>query len=370
MLDSRRNFVKKAAMISGISTISPLHSFNIISKPILEVEILGHGDFRYRMVRDWARLDPIKYPILNCHEMVRDSKGRLIMIGDHPQNNVLVFDKSGKLLDYWGTSHPGGHGITISDEGGEEFLFITDSGWFMGKNGDMVAHNGRVTKTTLNGRTLFDIGHPQTIGIYKSGDIFRPTEVAVNPQNGDIYVADGYGMDYILQYNSAGEYIRHWGGHQNEDSNYNIFNAHGVSLDVRDPANPYVVCTSRTENAFKFFSLEGIYKKTLILPNMYVCRPVFDGQNLYAGVCWSTPKNGKFDWKAHTGFVTVLEGDKVVSNPGGTIPDYVGGELQPSYQLEHKPFYHGHDVCLDEDKNLYICQWNANGSPPIKLQRV
>ncbi|WP_339751046.1 6-bladed beta-propeller [Algoriphagus aquimarinus] len=370
MSNSRRNFVKKASLISVVSTLSPFPNFNILSSKKVDEEILGHGEFRYRIVRDWASLDTIKYPLLNCHEMVIDSKGRLIMIGDHPHNNVLIFDKSGKLLDYWGTSHPGGHGITLSKEGGEDFLFLTDSGWFMGKSGEMVAHNGRVSKTTPDGRTLFDIGHPQTIGVYNPGDIFRPTEVAVNPQNGDIYVADGYGMDYILQYNSEGEYLRHWGGHQNKDSNYNIFNAHGVALDFRDPNNPYVVCTSRTENAFKFFSLDGIYQKTLTLPNMYVCRPVFDGPNLYAGVCWSTPKNGKFDWKAHTGFVTVLEGDKVVSNPGGTAPDYVGGELQPSYQLEHKPFYHGHDVCLDEDKNLYICQWNANGSPPIKLQRV
>ena len=39
---------------------------------------------------------------------------------------------------------------------------------------------------------------------------------------------------------------------------------------------------------------------------MFVCRAVFDEQNLYAGVCWSTPKGGTFSWKEHTGFVTIL----------------------------------------------------------------
>jgi hypothetical protein len=369
-MTSRRDFVKKAGALAGISAMAPLYSFNIISKPKLEDEVLGHGAYQYRKVRDWANMDTIKYPILNSHEMVMDSQGRLIMIGDHPRNNILIFDKSGKLLDYWGTSYPGGHGLTLSKEGDEDFLFVTDSGWFMGRNGKMVSHNGRVAKTTLDGRTLFDIGHPQTIGVYQPGDIFRPTEVAVNPANGDVYIADGYGMDFILQYTSVGEYVRHWGGHDNEDSNYNLLNAHGVSIDFRDPANPLVVCTSRTENSFKFFSLDGTYVKTLFLPNMYVCRAVFDQQNLYAGVCWSKPKDGTFDWQEHTGFVTVLEGDQVVSNPGGTPPNYEQGVLQPSYQLAHKPFYHGHDVCVDEDKNLYICQWNANGTPPIKLERI
>jgi len=25
---------------------------------------------------------------------------------------------------------------------------------------------------------------------------------------------------------------------------------------------------------------------------------------------------------------------------------------------------------VDNDKNLYVCQWNANHTPPVKLTRV
>ena len=116
--------------------------------------------------------------------------------------------------------------------------------------------------------------------------------------------------------------------------------------------------------------MDGKFIKTLRLPNMQVCRPVFDDANLYAGVCWSQPKVGKTDWQDHTGFVTILEGDTVVSNPGGTAPEYVDGTLQKTYQLKNKPIFHGHDVCVDEDKNLYVCQWNANRTPPLKLERI
>lgn len=356
-------------MAGAAMVATPTFGFHILKRPVLEEEIIGHGDYKYRIVRDWAKLGITNHPILNCHEMQMDSKGRLIMIGDHTDNNILIFDKSGKILDYWGTAYPGGHGLTISNEGGEEMLFLTDSGWYLDKSSTWVPHNGRVSKTTVDGKVIFDIGHPQTIGIYKPGDPFRPTETAIGP-NGDIYVADGYGMDYIIQYNQKGQYIRHWGGHDNEDKNYNLSNAHGVAIDYRDKENPLVVCTSRNEQSFKFYSLDGVYIKTLQLPNLQVCRPVLDDENLYAGVCWSQPKVGKTDWKDHTGFVTILEKDKVVSNPGGTEPVYENGTLQKSYQLPTKPILHGHDVCVDEDKNLYICQWNANRTPPLKLERV
>lgn len=368
-MKKRRDFIKKGIAVTAMTASVPAFGFNILSGKTLKDPILGHGDYRYKLVKDWAKISSIRNPLLNCHEMIMDQKGRLIMMGDHTANNILIFDKSGKLLNYWGTAYPGGHGLTLASEGEEDFLFLTDSGWFLNKKGEWIQHNGRVSKTTTDGRVLFDIGHPQTIGIYKVGENFCPTEVAIGP-NGDIYVADGYGQDFIIQYSAKGEYIRHWGGHNNSDSNYNLSNAHGIAIDYRNKNKPLVVCTSRNENAFKFFTLDGQYVSTLKLPNMYVCRPVFDDQNLYAGVCWSAPKDGVFNWKEHTGFVTILENNQVVSNPGGTSPIYEDNVLQPSYQLEYKPILHGHDVCIDEDKNLYICQWNANKTGPLKLERV
>lgn len=46
--------------------------------------ILGHGDFRYRVIKDWVSPNQGRHhPILNCHEMVQVADGRLFMIGDH-----------------------------------------------------------------------------------------------------------------------------------------------------------------------------------------------------------------------------------------------------------------------------------------------
>lgn len=134
-MSSRRNFIKKTGLAGAALTAMPSFGFHIMRKPKGKEVILGHGDYQYKLIKDWAKMSAIETPLLNCHEMQMDSKGRLVMIGDHPKNNVIIFDKSGNVIDSWGTAYPGGHGLTISDEGGEEFLFLADSGWFLNKQG-------------------------------------------------------------------------------------------------------------------------------------------------------------------------------------------------------------------------------------------
>jgi len=367
-MQNRRDFLKKTALAGTVLATAPSFGFNIIGKARPEDEIIGHGDFKYKVVKDWAKMSVGTNPILNCHEMQMDSKGRLIMLGDHTANNILVFDKSGELLDFWGTKYPGGHGLTLHDEGGEDMLYIVDCGWFQDKTGKWLKQAGSVSKTTIDGRLLFMLPDPHTIGVYTQEQEYLPTETAVGP-NGDIYIADGYGSDYILHFNSKGEFIKKWGGHDNSDKDYNLNNAHGIAVDYRDKANPVLIVTSRGATSFKFFTLEGKYIKTVILPGAYVCRPVLDDSNIYSGVCWSENEQG--ERFSDSGFVTVLDSkNKVISNPGGKAPEYKDGKLQKMNQAEKPTFNHGHDVFVDEDKNLYICQWRAHHTPPIKLERV
>jgi len=50
----------------------------------------------------------------------------------------------------------------------------------------------------------------------------------------------------------------------------------------------------------------------------------------------------------------------------GSAPDYRDGELPLMVQAE-PIFQHCLDVCVYNEKNLYIFQWNAAKSSPIKL---
>lgn len=349
---NRRNFIQTSGTVLAASSLIP--SFYIgKSKPKLGDTIVGHGDFKYRVNKSWGDLNPDKFPVTNCHEMVMDSKGRLIMVGDNTRNNILIYDKSGKLLDHWGINYSGGHGLSIWNDGGEDFLFISDN-------------QGAVIKATPEGRELMRIGHPSTYGAYTEDDNFVPTETCIGP-NGDIYVADGYGSQYVLQFTHSGEFIRKIGGGRG-DADDQFQTAHGVVVDDRDKSNPTLLITSRAHNCFKRFTLEGEYLETLFLPGAFVCRPVIDDSNLYAGVCWSRKKY--LNRTPDSGFVTILDKEnKVVSNPGGTAPKYVDGQLQ--LMVQDQPIIkHGHDVCIDNDKNVYICQWNADNTYPVKLERI
>jgi len=350
----RRTFIKNA-IVAGTSAAVIGKPFNIIAKSKNDSPIIGHGDFKYRVNRNWGTLNPSQYPVNNCHEMVMDNKKRLIMITDEPKNNILIYDRSGKLLDTWGHQFPGGHGLTLHNENGTEYLYITD--YILGE----------VYKTTLDGKILLTIKHPKLIGQYGDCDKFCPTETCVAP-NGDIYIADGYGSQFILQYTAKGEFIRKFGGDGWLDDK-KFKQAHGVTLDSRDPANPVLMCTERMKNCFKRYTLDGQYLSSVYLPGAYMSRAVFDGDMLYSGVCYSALNHHPVP-ALNSGFVTILNcNNEVVSNPGGTSPIYQNGELQTMIQ-ETPIFKHCHDVCIDDDKNLYICQWNAGKVYPYQLERI
>ena len=147
----------------------------------------------------------------------------------------------------------------------------------------------------------------------------------------------------------------------------------GFVLMIEIKNNPTLLITSRASNCFKRFTLDGTYVETISLPGAFVCRPVINGSNLYAGVCWSSAVKFSDNVKnshpsqnnPNSGFVTILDKDnKVISNPGGTAPKYKKGQLQTMLQ-EEPIFNHCHDVCIDDDKNIYVCQWNANKTYPV-----
>lgn len=338
----RRQFIQQATTTtSGIL---------LLPKALRQDPILGNNNKRYRLNNQWGKLDFTRYPVKDCHEMVQDRQGRILLLTNETKNNVIIYDKKGKLITTWGTEYPGAHGLTLFDENGEQVLFICDN------------NRHQVIKTTLAGRVLMTLDYPKETGEYTKPEEYIPTETAI-AANGDIYVADGYGKDFIIQYDQKGRYIRHFGGRgQGEE---HLLNAHGITIDSRDRSNPYLIVTSRQQNAFKRYTMEGKFLSTVPLPGAWVCRPVINGDYLYAAVLQSSSSVGK-----ESGFVTILDKDfRVVSNLGGSEPVYQNGQLQEMRQTV-KAFQYPHDVCIDDDQNLYIAQWNSGHVYPYKLEPI
>lgn len=318
-------------------------------QPPTAERIIGHGSHRYAIDKEWGNQHPHRIPVKNCHEMVQDSKGRLILLTDHVKNNVIIYNADGKVLQTWTQNWIGAHGLTLAKENDEEFLFITDS------------EQNQVYKCTMDGQILMTLNAPFDTGLYQEKTEYKPTEVAVAP-NGDFYVADGYGKDYILHYNHKGELIRTFGG--KGDGEAQLQNAHGVTLDTRDPQNLSLLVTSRAKQEFKRFSLDGKHLETIKTPGCWICRPVIHGKNLYFAVIVSK------DWWTYDGFVMVMDkNNKVVSLPGASAPGFSEGVLtEPDY--DGLSFLNPHDVCVDQDENLYVPQWYSGKTYPVKLTRI
>ncbi|WP_161888654.1 twin-arginine translocation signal domain-containing protein [Pontibacter russatus] len=350
--NSRRDFLKKSGATLAVGALFPTIWVKKSYASTKDV-VLGHNAHRYRVVEGWGVLDAGKNPVNDCHEMVEDTKGRLLLLTNETRNNVLIYDKSGKLLESWGTTYPGGHGLTLSQEGGEEFLYITDT------------DRNQVIKTDLKGKELYKFDYPKETGEYSHSGEFKPTETAVNPANGDIYVADGYGLNFVTQYNHKGEYIRHFGGKGDTDGTFDC--CHGVLVDTRDRKNPTLLITDRSHMRLKRFTLDGKYLATIPVPGSFICRPVLKGNHIYAAVYRSTSQD-----YPNSGYITVLdEKDKVVSTPGGTEPIYTKGTLQEQRKdRSFLGFMHPHDVCVDADENIYVPQWASKKTYPLKLERV
>jgi peptidylamidoglycolate lyase len=311
--------------------------------------IYGHNNMRYRMDTTWSKANPNINPVNDCHEMVQDSKGRILLLTNETKNNVLIYNKSGKLLDNWGHDFPGAHGLSLADENGTEFLFITDT------------EKHQVYKTTIDGKILMILDIPLETGVYKKTEEFIPTETAIDT-NGDIFIADGYGAQYITHYDKNGKLKGFFGGKGEGDEH--LDNAHGITIDRRNGA-PSLLITDRTRNCFKRFTMDGKLVEIIKLPGACVCRPVIKGDYLYAAVLRSPDLGTR-----NSGFVTILDkNNKVVSNIGGTEPVYMDGVLQPMSQAE-KIFLNPHDVCIDDDENLYVAQWASGKVYPYKFTRV
>ncbi|MGB5556322.1 MAG: 6-bladed beta-propeller [Flavobacteriaceae bacterium] len=348
--NTRRNFIIKSGLIAGAGIIAPSYTFGITHSNKHMNDIVGHGDFKYRVDKEWGVQDPAKIPINDCHEMAMDSKGRIFMTTTGADNNnVLIYNTSGKVLDSWGTEFPGAHGLTITGEGNDQFLFITDP------------ETHKVTKTTLKGQVIMTLERPKEVDGYDSDDQFLPTETAIMP-NGDIYVADGYGKNFIIQYSAKGEYIRHFGGSGEAENQFNC--CHGITLDTRDATNPTLLITSRASQEFKRFTLDGKHLETISLPGCSICRPVIHGDNLYFAVIVTKT------WDKYDGMLAVLDkNNTIISLPGGSAPQYPNGILTPP-EYDGTTFRNPHDVFVDNDENLYIPQWASGKSYPIKLHRI
>src|SRR3546814_6482282 len=118
----RRTFIAQSAAAATALASTPV--INAFAAPEPRY---GQNGMTYKQVKGWGVLDNGKFPVNDCHEMVQDRRGRILLLTNETRNNVLVYDTGGKLPTSWGHDFPGAPGLTLAGEGQDEFLLITDT---------------------------------------------------------------------------------------------------------------------------------------------------------------------------------------------------------------------------------------------------
>ncbi len=289
-------------------------------------------------------------PVKNCHGIVRDAQGHLILLTDHTANNVIIYDKRGRLVSKWGTTFPGAHGLSIVTEAGREFLYITD----------LQTH--KVAKTTLDGKLLAEWGWPEATGNYRQEADYKPSWT-LHMKDGSFFVLDGYGQDYILRYDAAGRMTHIFGG---AEGGIVHWGPHGGMLDMQGNTPTLLIAMSDQQYLLRL-TVEGKKLQQVDLPGGNP-RQIRQHKNRYyvahLGDNW--PKD-----RASRGFVSILNADlRVISNLAGSAPEYDDDGKLRTMRHTDDVFIHPHDLVVDEDDSIYVAQFASDATYPIKLERV
>ena len=112
----------------------------------------------------------------------------------------------------------------------------------------------QAVKLTLDGEPVWTIGLPAESGKYEDGKRdYNPTAIAVAP-NGTIFIADGYGKNWIHVFSKDQKYVKSFGGLGRKEGAFRT--CHGLGIDTSGETPMLVVC-DRENRRLQRFDMNG-----------------------------------------------------------------------------------------------------------------
>ncbi len=260
--------------------------------------------------------------------------------------SIIKFDMEGNVVGSWGDQNtvPNSiHGCFVDQ----------DRNVYVAGNGD-----GIVQKYAPDGKLLFQIGTRgkfdsvdgtrRGVGLNAARDqLHMPSGIAVDPDNGDIYISDGYGNRRVVVFDKAGKYLRQWGRQATDEEIQN--NAPGVFAEVvhciaMSNAGLIYVC-DRQGNRVQVFRKDGTFVRNILVPNRSGKLP--DKRGTAWWVAFSPDPEQRLLYMMNGGTEQV----HVMDHATGKILSSFG---RPGHQIGN--FTHGHTIAVDSQGSIYVAE--------------
>ena len=261
---------------------------------------------------------------------------------------ILFFDMEGYLVDSFGDPER----VPDSIHG---CVFDTDDNIYVGGNDD-----GIIQKYSHDGELLLQIG---LRGAFDTSDgtingqaqnsshnqFFYPSSVAIDPDNGDIYVADGYGNRRVAVFDREGVFLRQWGRQatvtETRAGKGGVFTQVVHCIAMSNEGLIYVC--DRQGDRVQIFDKMGNFVRNIWIrtgtPEVPDAR----------GTAWWV----EFSPDPEQRYLYVMNGRNEMVH----VLDHQSGEIlssfgRPGHQIGN--FTHGHTVSADSQGNLYVAETN------------
>ena len=240
---------------------------------------------------------------------------------------VVVLNRDGAVIDSWGEGEfDQPHGIFID---GADHLYLVDAGGHF------------VQKRTRDGKLLFTIGTRGEASPLRSGRYFnRPTDVAIHPVTGELFVSDGYGNARVHRFDPAGNHMESFGEPGADEGQFCL--PHGIEVLGDDRL---VVC-DRENYRLQIFTTSGEWVEQWHAHRPAAVRLTADGNALLVAELGYPGQHGAPNVGCRV-CVRSLDG-KQPAHFGSPVPGFEAGE-----------FWAPHGLAVDSHGDFYVAEVNS-----------